>query len=149
MMKNPEKAAGGVVGAALLLAIIGVVSATQDDGKPDKTKQSQTQAGATTEPKTGETSSAPEAAQSGTTGSGSIAGKDLVGDDGLPIGQVESVVRDRKTGTKYAVVSVGGFLGAWTKEVTVPLSDLTKQDGALAAKGIDDAEQLYARAAYR
>lgn len=151
MMNNPDKAAAGVVGAALVLAIIAAVSANQRDGSLEEGKEAQTAAAA--EPATGEASSAKAAAPSATPsvgeGSDSIAGQPLVGDKGLPIGEVESVVSDPDADAKYAVVSVGGFLGVWSKEVTVPMSDLTKQDDGLKAKGISDAEQLYARPAYR
>lgn len=167
MMNNPDKAAAGVVGAALVLAIIAAVSANQRDGSLEEGKEAQTAAAAEpatgeassaeaatpTEPATGEASSAkaaaPSATPSGGEGSDSIAGQPLVGDKGLPIGEVESVVSDPDADAKYAVVSVGGFLGVWSKEVTVPMSDLTKQDDGLKAKGISDAEQLYARPAYR
>lgn len=153
MMNNPEKAAGGVVGAALVLAIIAATSANQRDGYAEAQERPQAQAGGGAESATAEASSKPQAAPDGppraTAGSSSIAGQPLIGAEGWPIGQVESVVRDREAGTKKAVVSVGGFLGVWTKEVTVPLADLTRRDDALRADGIDDAVQLYARPAYR
>lgn len=153
MMNNPDKAAAGVVGAALVLAIIAAVSANQRDGSLEEGKEAQAQTAAAAEPATGEASSAKAAAPSATPsvgeGSDSIAGQPLVGDKGLPIGEVKSVVSDPDADAKYAVVSVGGFLGVWSKEVTVPMSDLTKQDDGLKAKSISDAEQLYARPAYR
>ncbi|MCF7979505.1 MAG: PRC-barrel domain-containing protein [Chromatiaceae bacterium] len=153
MMNNPDKAAAGVVGAALVLAIIAAVSANQRDVSLEEGMQAQAQAPAAAEPAAGEASSAKAAAPSATPsvgeGSDSIAGQPLVGDKGLPIGEVKSVVSDPDADAKYAVVSVGGFLGVWSKEVTVPMSDLTKQDDGLKAEGISDAEQLYARPAYR
>ncbi|WP_462323208.1 hypothetical protein [Halochromatium sp.] len=162
--EQSEKAAGGVVGAALVLAIIAAISANQRDGYLEAEKQPQAQAGAGAESATtAEASSGPKttpsATPSTTTSSttapsmtdspSSIAGQPLIGAEGLPIGQVRSAVRDPESGTKKAVVSVGGFLGVWSKDVTVPVADLTTREEALRADGIDDAEQLYARPAYQ
>jgi hypothetical protein len=56
---------------------------------------------------------------------------EVVGSTGEEIGRVEDVVRSRKDGFIYAIISFGGVLGIGAKETAVPLKELEAQDSKL------------------
>jgi len=61
-----------------------------------------------------------------------VIGKSLIGPDGEAVAEIEHVARDPRTGDEVAVVTVGGFLGFFGKDVAVPLADLSvRADGAV------------------
>jgi hypothetical protein len=77
-----------------------------------------------------------------------ISGTEVVNDSGQKIGEAESVVRERSTDEMDAVVSVGGFLGIGSKDVTIPLRDLRMEGDRLVAPIASTEKELKARRTY-
>ena len=80
---------------------------------------------------------------------GAITGTKIVNNASDEIGVVEAIVRDKKTGTLHAVVSVGGFLGIGDKKVAIAFDDLKFQDGELLISIASTEEQLKAYPAFK
>lgn len=53
-----------------------------------------------------------------------MLGRDVVNLRGKEVGEVEDIVIGKQDKVKYAVVSVGGFLGVGDKDVAIPFDDL-------------------------
>ncbi len=96
--------------------------------------------------------------ESGMTG-GAIVHQDVNADDlddmsvvnssGDKIGELDEIVLSKQDNQLYAVVEVGGFLGAGEKEVVIPLKELTMRDGKLwAPLTASTQEQLKSRPEY-
>jgi hypothetical protein len=83
-----------------------------------------------------------------------LKGLDVLNRNGTKIGKVDKVVQSNHDSQMHVVVSVGGFLGIFDTEITMPLKELAWRDGNLIAPTTASKEQLkerrnYSESAYR
>jgi len=62
-----------------------------------------------------------------------VRGLAVLNQGGTRIGKVEKLVKGRQDGQLYAVISVGGFLGIGDTELTMPLAEMSWEQGKLVA----------------
>ena len=62
-----------------------------------------------------------------------LADKDLLGQNGIELGEIERVVENRGNKKQFLVVSRGGFLGFFEKEYAVPVDQVAVQGDTVRA----------------
>lgn len=78
-----------------------------------------------------------------------VTGKELYDQSGKQLGEIEKVVRNKKTNEADAVVHVGGVLGMGGKDVAIPFSEITMQNGKLTAPAFAGPEQIEQQHPYK
>lgn len=79
-----------------------------------------------------------------------VTGKELYDQSGKRLGEIEKVVRNKKTEQAAAVISVGGgLLGMGGKDVAIPLSEIAMQKGKLTAPAFPGPERIEQQHAYK
>lgn len=69
-----------------------------------------------------------------------LVGKPLFGADGDRIGEIEEVVAGPAGEVEAILVDVGGFLGIGSKQVAVPIEELSLYEDRAVAAGLTEAE---------
>lgn len=78
-----------------------------------------------------------------------VTGKELYDQSGKRLGEIDKVVRNKKSNEDDAVVHVGGVLGMGGKDVAIPFSEITMQDGKLTAPAFAGPEQIEQQHPYK
>jgi sporulation protein YlmC with PRC-barrel domain len=78
-----------------------------------------------------------------------IIGKSIVDPAGEEVGDVDSVVRDRISNEKLAVVGLKGVVGSGAKEVVIPLGQIKKSPDGKQLQTQMSRQQIEARPAYQ
>jgi sporulation protein YlmC with PRC-barrel domain len=79
---------------------------------------------------------------------GEIKGRTVVNQQGDKLGKVDKVVQNNEDNTIQAVVSIGGFLGIGSKEITIPVAQLHIKDNNLQWSQSVSADELKQQPAF-
>jgi len=80
---------------------------------------------------------------------GDLTGKTVSNTQGKELGKIDKVVKDIRDNSLQAVLSIGGFLGIGSKQITIPINELTMDQGKMVWGQAADKDQLKQRAAYQ